>query len=80
MATLKFIASDSATAMEEVIRKLGPEALIVSTSKRGNKIEIEATNDPFQGNVLRMYWQFPVEVRGCRSKRTKLDIFSKIKM
>tara|TARA_X000001036_G_scaffold365334_1_gene349787 strand:+ start:1484 stop:2635 length:1152 start_codon:yes stop_codon:yes gene_type:complete len=45
MATLKFIASDSATAMEEVIRKLGPEALIVSTSKRGNKVEIEATND-----------------------------------
>ena len=45
MATLKFLASDSATAMEEVIRKLGPEALIVSTSKRGNKVEIEATND-----------------------------------
>ena len=45
MATLKFIASDSATAMEEVIKKLGPEALIVSTSKRGNKVEIEATND-----------------------------------
>ena len=45
MATLKFIASDSATAMEEVIKKLGPEALIISTSKRGNKVEIEATND-----------------------------------
>ncbi len=45
MATQKFLASDSATAMEEVIRKLGPEALIVSTTKKGNKVEIEATND-----------------------------------
>ncbi len=44
MTTYKFLASDSASAMEEVVRKLGPDALIVSTSKRGNKVEIEATN------------------------------------
>jgi flagellar biosynthesis GTPase FlhF len=31
--------------MEEVVKKLGPDALIISTSKRGNKVEIEATND-----------------------------------
>ena len=30
--------------MEEVVKKLGPDALIVSTSKRGNKVEIEATD------------------------------------
>jgi len=45
MATLKFLASDSATAMEEVVKKLGPEALIISTSKKGNKVEVEATNE-----------------------------------
>ena len=43
MTTYKFLASDSASAMEEVVKKLGPDALIVSTSKRGNKVEIEAT-------------------------------------
>ena len=45
MSTYKFLASDSASAMEEVVKKLGPDALIVSTSKRGNKVEIEATNN-----------------------------------
>ena len=45
MTTYKFLASDSATAMEDVVKKLGPDALIISTSKRGNKVEIEATNN-----------------------------------
>ena len=45
MTTHKFLASDSASAMEEVVKKLGPDALIISTSKRGNMVEIEATND-----------------------------------
>ena len=44
MTTYKFLASDSAGAMEEVVKKLGPDALIVSTSKKGNKVEIEATD------------------------------------
>ena len=44
MTTYKFLASDSASAMEEVVKKLGPDALIVSTSKRGHKVEIEATD------------------------------------
>ena len=44
MSTHKFLASDTASAMEEVVKKLGPDALIISTSKRGNKVEIEATN------------------------------------
>tara|TARA_B100000963_G_C22624747_1_gene671738 strand:- start:1912 stop:3078 length:1167 start_codon:yes stop_codon:yes gene_type:complete len=44
MTTYKFLATDSASAMEEVVKKLGPNALIVSTSKRGNKVEIEATD------------------------------------
>ena len=58
MTTYKFLASDSASAMEEVIKKLGQDALIIATSKKGNKVEIEATNNfsdqqkpkDFQGN------------------------------
>ena len=58
MTTYKFLASDSASAMEEVVKKLGPDALIVSTSKKGSKVEIEATdtvpqkhlgNEPVEG-------------------------------
>ena len=45
MTTYKFLASDSASAMEEVVKKLGPDALIISTSKKGKKVEIEATNN-----------------------------------
>ena len=45
MTTYKFLAADSSSAMEEVVKKLGPDALIISTSKRGNKVEIEATNN-----------------------------------
>ena len=40
MTTYKFLAADSASAMEEVVKKLGPDALIISTSKRGNKVRI----------------------------------------
>ena len=45
MTTYKFLASDSASAMEEVVKKLGPDALIIATTKKGNKVEIEATNN-----------------------------------
>ena len=45
MTTYKFLASDSASAMEEVVKKLGPDALIISTSRKGSKVEIEATNN-----------------------------------
>ena len=45
MTTDKFLASDSASAMEEVVKKLGPDALILSTSRKGSKVEIEATNN-----------------------------------
>ena len=45
MTTYKFLASDSASAMEEVVKKLGPDALIICHFKKGNKVEIEATNN-----------------------------------
>ncbi len=45
MVEIKVQASDSATAMEEVEKRLGSDALIVSTTKVDGKIEIVATND-----------------------------------
>tara|TARA_A100001015_G_scaffold299427_1_gene383473 strand:+ start:446 stop:1606 length:1161 start_codon:yes stop_codon:yes gene_type:complete len=68
MTTYKFLASDSASAMEEVVKKLGPDALIISTSKKGNKVEIEATNN-FSDH------QKPKDVQGDFSKvlHSKID-------
>ena len=48
MPELKFSAVDTSLAMEEVQRKLGPDALILSTQRRDGMIEIVATNDPDQ--------------------------------
>jgi len=45
MAEIKVKALDSATAMEEVVKRLGVDALIVSTRKIDGQIEIVATND-----------------------------------
>ena len=46
MPELKFSAADTSLAMDEVQRKLGPDALILSTERRDGLIEITATNDP----------------------------------
>ncbi len=46
MPELKFSAVDTALAMEEVQKVLGPDALILSTERRNGMIEIVATNDP----------------------------------
>ena len=48
MPELKFKAVDTSLAMEEVQRKLGPDALILSTERRDGMIEIVATNEPEQ--------------------------------
>lgn len=45
MATLTVTAVDTATAMEEIAHKLGDDSFILSTQKRGGKVEIRATND-----------------------------------
>ena len=51
MPEMKISAADTALAMEEVERKLGPDALILSTERREGMIEILATNDPEQIEV-----------------------------
>ena len=45
MPTLTVSADDSATAMEEIVQKLGKNSYILSTEKTGGKIHIKATND-----------------------------------
>ena len=39
-------ASDTASAMEEIVEKLGPEAYILATKKVGNETLVRATNNP----------------------------------
>ena len=46
MATITITANDSSSAMDQIVQKLGPEALIISTKNRGGKVEIKATNEP----------------------------------
>ena len=48
MPELTIRAADSSLAMDEIERKLGPDALILSTEKRDGLIEIVATNEPEQ--------------------------------
>ena len=48
MTTIKITARDSSTAMEEVSKKLGADAFILSTTSIDGGVEIEATNDPVE--------------------------------
>jgi len=45
MPSITVKAADSATAMDEIWEKLGPDAMIISTSKRNGRIVMEATTD-----------------------------------
>ena len=45
MPSITVQAADSATAMDEIWEKLGPDAMIISTSKRNGRIVMEATTD-----------------------------------
>ena len=48
MTKIKITARDSSTAMEEVSKKLGADAFILSTTSTAGGVEIEATNDPIE--------------------------------
>ena len=45
MPTITVQAADSATAMDEIREKLGPDAMIISTSKRNGRIVMDATTN-----------------------------------
>ena len=45
MVEITVKAADSASAMEEIEKRLGADAMIVSTNRVDGQIEIVATND-----------------------------------
>ena len=45
MTTLTVQAADTATAMDQIVEKLGADAMILSTTKRNGKVIMQATND-----------------------------------
>ena len=49
MSTLTVKAMDSATAMDEIVSKLGPDAVILSTTKIDGKVVMEASSGARQG-------------------------------
>ena len=63
MPELKFKAVDTSLAMEEVQRKLGPDALILSTERRDGMIEIVATDDPEQIDAANLKAKEKLKVR-----------------
>jgi len=54
MSKLTVKAMDTATAMDEIVNKLGPDAVILSTSKIDGKIVMEAASgtQPTQGRLM----------------------------
>ncbi len=57
MTTLTVQAADTATAMDEIVEKLGVDALILSTTKRNGKVIMQATNSSPQGSETPMLSQ-----------------------
>ena len=54
MTTLTVQAADTATAMDEIVEKLGVDALILSTTKRNGKVIMQATKGSPPGSDLPM--------------------------
>ncbi len=46
MTILTVRANDTATAMDEIVRKLGTDSYIIDTKKVGNEMLVKATNNP----------------------------------
>jgi hypothetical protein len=55
MPQITVMALDSATAMDEIVRRLGMDALIVSTRRVDGQIEIVATNDEIVANGVQSF-------------------------
>ena len=52
MSTIVVRASDTALAMDEVERRLGPDAFILSTKTNKGQVEIRATTDSPRTKML----------------------------
>ena len=73
MPELKFSAVDTSLAMEEVQRKLGPDALILSTQRRDGMIEIVATNDPDQVEAANLNASKKLKARRDKKLESKVE-------
>ena len=51
MSKLTVQAMDSAAAMEEIVNKLGPDAVILSTTKLNGKVVMEAASGTLPGQA-----------------------------
>ncbi len=60
MTTLTVQAADTATAMDQIVEKLGADAMILSTTKRNGKVIMQATNDSPGGFEVPMSPQLSV--------------------
>jgi flagellar biosynthesis GTPase FlhF len=67
MTILTFTGEDSAAAMEKMADQLGENCFIVSTAKRGNQIEISATDNPAEAGWGK---------RKAKPRKKFADIFS----
>lgn len=78
MPTITVTAPDSALAMDEVVRQLGSEAYIVSTSQLDGLVQIKATIDPMtplqrrSGNVQTVF-EDELEKQFLLNKPTKMS-------
>ena len=52
MSKLTVQAMDSAAAMDEIVSKLGPDAVILSTTKLNGKVVMEAASGTSSGQAL----------------------------
>jgi len=78
MAEITVKALDSATAMEEVVKRLGVDALIVSTRKIDGQIEIVATNDDLNSDISQVQTNHNTGVNFSDILKTKMtDLHSK---
>ena len=53
MPTITVTAPDSAMAMDEVVRQLGSDAYILSTSQQDGLVQIKASLDPLNSSPRR---------------------------
>jgi flagellar biosynthesis protein FlhF len=52
MTILTVRANDTATAMDEIVEKLGTDSYIIDTKKVGNEMLVKATNNPVKKNPM----------------------------
>ena len=52
MSKLTVQAMDSAAAMDEIVSKLGPDAVILSTTKLNGKVVMEAASGTLPSQML----------------------------